>query len=105
MHRSSNDHRVVANGLQLQYLELGGPALSWRMLKVSASGRYLHTGYKSAASPWAPRRDHCGQPHRRQRTGARTMRSIWQRRLVTAALALAVLIVPAFAAEEAKKGP
>jgi Kef-type K+ transport system membrane component KefB len=33
------------------------------------------------------------------------MRSIWQRRMVTAALALAVLIVPAFAAEEAKKGP
>jgi Kef-type K+ transport system membrane component KefB/nucleotide-binding universal stress UspA family protein len=32
-------------------------------------------------------------------------RSIWQRRLVTAALALAVLIVPAFAAGEAKKGP
>jgi Kef-type K+ transport system membrane component KefB/nucleotide-binding universal stress UspA family protein len=33
------------------------------------------------------------------------MWSIWQRRLVTAALALAVLIVPAFAAEEAKKAP
>src|SRR4051812_28342477 len=44
-------------------------------------------------------------PASQTRTGALTMRSIWQRRLSTAALTLAVLVVPAFAAEGGKKGP